>query len=191
MGTGYPVYLYPRRMEGRYIMAYTPNSWAARSVQYPNRFQTAGGDYMTLTPAPGTIAAEGTPFSADWMNHIEQGIAALSVDSIVEEGTSGFWQYIKLENGLIFLFTMNLGITMPAWESLASLYWRTVEVTVPEVVSTLYASFGDTSTDYARWTRCNGNWGGTTIKVQQYSMNTNGDAAYTRLQGFVVGTWKE
>lgn len=171
-------------------MAYTPNSWAARSVQYPNRFQTAGGDYITLTPAPGTIAAEGTPFSADWMNHIEQGIAALSIDSIVEEGTSGSWRYIKLENGLIFLFTMNLGINMPAWEPLASLFWRTVEVTVPEVVSTLYASFGDTGTEYARWTRCNGNWGGTKINVQQYSMNTNGNAAYTRLQGFVVGTWK-
>ena len=118
-------------------------------------------------------------------------IPASMADYIVEEGISGFWQYIKLENGLIFLFTNTLGITMPAWESLASLYWRTVEVTVPEVVSTLYASFGDMSTDYARWTRCNGNWGGTKINVQQYSMNANGNAAYTRLQGFVVGTWKE
>lgn len=113
------------------------------------------------------------------------------VDYIVEEGYSGSWQYVKFASGLIFLYAMNFGITMPAWEALGSLYWRTVSISIPLVTSTIYVSFGDTGADYARWTRCNGNWGSANINVQQYSMNTNGNAAYTRLQGFVIGRWKE
>lgn len=111
-------------------------------------------------------------------------------DHIVEAGVDGSWEYMKFASGLMLLYTMNLGITMPAWEALGSLYWRTVSISIPLVTSTIYASFGDAGTDYARWTRCSGNWGSTDISVQQYSMNTNGNAAYTRLQGFVVGKWK-
>lgn len=171
-------------------MAYTPNTWVAREVQYPNRFQDENGDFWTLTPAPGTVITAGTPFSAAWMNNIEQGITSLSTDSIVEEGYSGNWQYIKLESSLIFLFVMNLIVSMPAWSTLGSLYWRTVSVSIPLVTSTIYASFGDASDDYARWTRCNGNWGGTSINIQQYSMNTNGNNENARIQGFVIGRWK-
>lgn len=111
-------------------------------------------------------------------------------DYIVEIGTSDSWEYVKYNSGRIELSTMNLSVTMPEWTTLSSLYWRTVNIEIPLVTSTIFASFGDTANEYARWTRCNGNWGGTTINVQQFSINNNGNAETARLQGYVIGKWK-
>lgn len=56
-------------------MPYTPNTWVARQGTDLNRFQDQDGNFITLTQAPTEVITQGTPFSADWMNHIEQGIA--------------------------------------------------------------------------------------------------------------------
>lgn len=81
-------------------MAYTPNTWVAREGTDLNRFVDQDGNYMTLTQAPTEVTVPGTPFSATWMNHIEQGVAAVSNgDYIVETGTSEGWKYAKWNSG--------------------------------------------------------------------------------------------
>ena len=55
-------------------MAYAANTWRARQGTGLNRYQDQTGAYLTLTSAPNEITQEGTPFSADWMNHLEQGV---------------------------------------------------------------------------------------------------------------------
>lgn len=76
-------------------MAYTPNEWKARQGTGLNRFQDQNGDFWEFTAAPAEITQAGTPFSADWMNHIEQelgsegqpnGIATLGTDGKLEAG---------------------------------------------------------------------------------------------------------
>lgn len=64
-------------------MAYTPNVWESRNVQYPNRWTDQNGNLLTLTPSPGTVTSEGTPFNATWMNHIEEGIQSLAGGTII------------------------------------------------------------------------------------------------------------
>lgn len=59
-------------------MAYTPNTWQDRLGVGLNQFKDQDGKEYTFTPNPTAITQAGTPFSADWMNHIEQGIAAIS-----------------------------------------------------------------------------------------------------------------
>ena len=56
-------------------MAYTPNTWQSIQGQGLNRFQDQDGNIYYLTAIPEQVTQPGTPFSADWMNHIEQGIA--------------------------------------------------------------------------------------------------------------------
>lgn len=76
-------------------MAYTPNEWKARQGTGLNRFQDQNGDFWEFTAAPAEITQVGTPFSADWMNHIEQelgsegqpnGLATLGTDGKLEAG---------------------------------------------------------------------------------------------------------
>ena len=56
-------------------MAYTKNTWLARLGTGLNRFLFAqNGQYMTLTSAPESVTQDGTAFSADWMNHLEEGV---------------------------------------------------------------------------------------------------------------------
>lgn len=58
-------------------MAYTPNTWQPRIVQFPTRFNDQNGNIYNFTPSPGTVTQPGTAFSAEWMNHIETGIAGV------------------------------------------------------------------------------------------------------------------
>ena len=60
-------------------MAYTPNTWQSREGTGLNKFQDQDGNIYEFTAIPDQVTQPGTPFSADWMNHIEQGIA--NVDS--------------------------------------------------------------------------------------------------------------
>lgn len=59
-------------------MAYTPNTWQDRTGVGLNQFKDQDGNEYAFTPNPTSITQVGTPFSADWMNHIEQGIAEIS-----------------------------------------------------------------------------------------------------------------
>lgn len=56
-------------------MPYTPNTWQDRIGVGLNKFTDQNGNNLELTPNPDAITQTGTPFSAAWMNHIEQGIA--------------------------------------------------------------------------------------------------------------------
>lgn len=56
-------------------MSYTPNTWQERQGSGLNRFQDQNGNLYEFTAVPTEVTQAGTPFSATWMNHIEQGIA--------------------------------------------------------------------------------------------------------------------
>jgi len=55
---------------------YTRTNWHNRAVQRPRTYMetTNSDNSVTHTPAPGTVAQEGTPLNEDNLNNIEQGI---------------------------------------------------------------------------------------------------------------------
>lgn len=59
-------------------MAYQKNTWIARTGTNLNRFLDQNDNELILTPAPSEIHQQGTPFSADWMNNLEDGVEAAS-----------------------------------------------------------------------------------------------------------------
>lgn len=71
-------------------MAYTPNTWQSIQGQGLNRFQDQDGNIYYLTAIPEQVTQPGTPFSADWMNHIEQGIA--DNDTAIQQNISDISQ---------------------------------------------------------------------------------------------------
>lgn len=64
-------------------MAYTKNTWVDRVAVGDNKFTDQNGNNYEFTPNPDSVSQAGTPFSAAWMNHIEQGIA----DAVPQERT--------------------------------------------------------------------------------------------------------
>lgn len=68
-------------------MAYIPNTWQDRIVVGGNKFTDQSGKKYTFTPTPDSVSQQGTPFSADWMNHIEQGILSATVSVATAETT--------------------------------------------------------------------------------------------------------
>lgn len=59
-------------------MAYTKNTWLPRIGQGLNKFlDSISGKTLELTNTPDGVSQEGTPFSAAWMNNLENGVAAL------------------------------------------------------------------------------------------------------------------
>lgn len=71
-------------------MAYVPNEWQDRIGTGLNNFTDQNGNELTLTPNPTSITQAGTPFTAEWMNHIEQGISTLdqffsSIDPVIKK----------------------------------------------------------------------------------------------------------
>lgn len=66
-------------------MAYTKTTWKNRIVGRPRTFQqqqNADGT-VTLKPSYGNVIEEGTPFSADNMNNIENGIAVVDTENSI------------------------------------------------------------------------------------------------------------
>jgi hypothetical protein len=71
-------------------MPYEKHEWSAREGTGLNRFVDQNGNEYYFTSSPTEITREGTPFSADWMNHIENGIAnIMSTGSNPTEKTQG------------------------------------------------------------------------------------------------------
>ena len=70
-------------------MPYTPNTWQARQGSGLNRFQDQNGTLYEFTAAPAEVTQPGTPFSADWMNHLEQGVAAAQSGADALEASRG------------------------------------------------------------------------------------------------------
>lgn len=58
-------------------MAYEKQTWVDRQVQYPNRYVDQNGNIVELTRSPGTITENGSLFTAERMNHIEDGVKEL------------------------------------------------------------------------------------------------------------------
>jgi len=65
-------------------VAYIPETWVDRNVQYPNRYTMVdnGDGTYTLIPSPGTVTEAGTFVTAQHMNNIEQGIVDLDGNKI-------------------------------------------------------------------------------------------------------------
>lgn len=56
-------------------MAYTKHTWLARLGTGLNKYRNAGTvQNLILTQTPDSLEQEGTPFSAGWMNEMEDGI---------------------------------------------------------------------------------------------------------------------
>lgn len=79
--------------DARYVeesyMAYTKTEWKDRTVENARTFTMTENDdgTVTLEEAPGEVYEAGTPLNAENMNHIEDGIEQISIDT---EDTSWF-----------------------------------------------------------------------------------------------------
>lgn len=58
-------------------MAYIKQTWQDQLIDGANRFRDQDGNLLVLSPDPVSITQLGTPFSAERMNHIEEGIASV------------------------------------------------------------------------------------------------------------------
>lgn len=76
-------------------MAYLPNTWVDQNVQRPKTYNFTQNDdgSTTLIDAFGNVTELGTPVNADYMNHIENGIAGCAIRkySTTETFIKGEW----------------------------------------------------------------------------------------------------
>lgn len=55
-------------------MAYKPDTFKDRAVQYPHRYTTDSGEQVTLERDPGDVYEEGTPVNASALNRLANGV---------------------------------------------------------------------------------------------------------------------
>ncbi|MEH7093931.1 hypothetical protein [Neobacillus vireti] len=82
-------------------MVYVKTTWVDRAVQYPSRFtRTSDGTYDTLTPAPGTITAAGTPLTAAALNNLEKQYdeAVAYANATFAPSTQENWTAVTFQN---------------------------------------------------------------------------------------------
>lgn len=60
-------------------MAYKKHEWKARQGTGLNKFRDQNGNIYEFEAAPDEVTQPGTPFSAEWMNEMEEGIAAAGI----------------------------------------------------------------------------------------------------------------
>lgn len=94
-------------------MSYTKNTWVDRIAIGDNKFTDQNGNNYEFTPNPDSVTTAGTPFSASWMNNIENGIlnamhsALLEQQYELETGTNlnnlsiGSYRRVGLVTGLV------------------------------------------------------------------------------------------
>ena len=88
---------------------YTRTNWHNRAVQRPRTYvETTNSDNsVTHTPAPGTVAQEGTPLNEDNLNNMEQGIADNNVAIPTQaEVSSGSIVFKNGNNTTVFSVTL-------------------------------------------------------------------------------------
>ena len=96
---------------------YNKTLWKGHVVTYPRRYHEETQDGETLhTPAFGTVITEGTPFSPDNMNKIENGIEAVS--ALANE----------LENSKASTALYTVTIPTTGWTGTAAPYTRAITV---------------------------------------------------------------
>jgi phage-related tail fiber protein len=71
-------------------LTYNKTTWKDRQVEFPNRYTMIdnGDGTYTLTPAPGTVTAEGTPISATNQNKLETQYDEVKAEVEKIDGTS-------------------------------------------------------------------------------------------------------
>lgn len=60
-------------------MAYNKHTWVARQGVGLNKFTDQNGNRYEFTPSPDEVTQPGTPFSAEWMNEMEEQLAKAAV----------------------------------------------------------------------------------------------------------------
>lgn len=82
-------------------MAYLPNTWVDQNVQRPKTYNFTQNDdgSTTLIDAFGNVTELGTPVNADYLNHIENGIAGCAIRkySTTETFIKGEWVQADLD----------------------------------------------------------------------------------------------
>ena len=56
-------------------MAYTPTTWVELQGSGLNKYTDQNGNILELNWTPDSVTQQGTPFTAEAMNKIEQGVA--------------------------------------------------------------------------------------------------------------------
>lgn len=79
-------------------MAYKKHEWQARQGTGLNKFRDQNGNIYEFETAPDEVTQPGTPFSADWMNEMEDGIAAAGITPLVSTAASGATNIVITEN---------------------------------------------------------------------------------------------
>lgn len=79
-------------------MAYKKHEWKARQGTGLNKFRDQNGNIYEFEAAPDEVTQPGTPFSAEWMNEMEEGIAAAGITSLVSTAPSGATTILITEN---------------------------------------------------------------------------------------------
>lgn len=79
-------------------MAYKKHEWKARQGTGLNKFRDQNGNIYEFEAAPDEVKQPGTPFSAEWMNEMEEGIAAAGITSLVSTAPSGATTILITEN---------------------------------------------------------------------------------------------
>lgn len=98
-------------------MAYTKHTWVDRQGIGLNKFTDQNGNEYEFTPNPDSITQTGTPFSAAWMNNIENGLAdhinkmntRLVNVSGIAPGTTLIGDYSSLSNYNVFYVEIGTG----------------------------------------------------------------------------------
>lgn len=79
-------------------MAYKKHEWQARTGTGLNKFRDQNGNIYEFEAAPDEVTQPGTPFSAEWMNEMEEGIAAAGITPLVSTAASGATNIVITEN---------------------------------------------------------------------------------------------
>lgn len=87
------------------MSAYSKHSWLPRLGTGLNRFKDQNDDYIYLTSEPKSVSQVGTPFSATWMNEIEDGIYNAGQKTLIAKSITTTW------TGSVAPYTQDIAVT--------------------------------------------------------------------------------
>ena len=162
-------------------MAYTKTLWEARQGVNLNRFSKSQetGSSVLLTNEPDSITRQGTPFSPDNMNHIEDGIEQahnlLADESLARErGEQGLRESIASETRA--RQQADQAIRQSITEGGQDIRAVLEEVTISMIVAGLYTVYVRPNSDLVLRTPTSGNY-------FRLRVNPNGDLVVQATEG--------